>query len=135
MDRALKEFLSFLEKIDEMDESAFKFMLNQDGLKCVRQREVTGVTEAVCGGYAPKEPEVKKPVPEKVFSHYEITVFGLNGNTVHDAFEYDVDEDYLIIFPVRGMHDGAANRELDEFIYPRENIISVKVVKVFNSVH
>lgn len=135
MDREVKEFLSFLEKMNMMDESAFKFMLSPDGLKCVRQREVAEVTEAVRGGYEPKGPEVKKTVPEKAFSHYEITVFGLNGNTVHDAFEYDVDEDYLVIIPVRGIKDGNDNRELDEFLYPRENIMSVKVVKVFSPVN
>lgn len=131
MDKEVKEFLSFLEKMNMMDESAFKFILGQDGLKCVRKRE----KEDACACPEPKKPEPKKPVAEKVFSHYEITVFGINGNTVHDAFEYDVDEHYLVILPVRGMKDGGDNRELDEFLYPRENIMSVKVTKVFKTVN
>ncbi len=76
------------------------------------------------------EPPKKKPVAEKEFSHYEVTVFSLNGSETYKAFEYDVDDDYIVILPVRGqMLDD--KRELDEVLFPRESTVSVKVVKVY----
>jgi hypothetical protein len=76
------------------------------------------------------EPPKKKPVAEKEFSHYEVTVFSLNGSETYKAFEYDVDDDYIVILPVRGqMLD--EKRELDEVLFPRESTVSMKVVKVY----
>ena len=83
-------------------------------------------------GFFPQseEPPKKKPVAEKEFSHYQVTVVSVTGSETFDAFEYDVDDDYIVILPVRGqMLDD--KREFDEVIFTRENTISVKVTKVY----
>lgn len=83
-------------------------------------------------GFFPQsgEPPKKKPVAEKEFSHYQVTVVSVTGSETFDAFEYDVDDDYIVILPVRGqMLDD--KREFDEVIFTRENTVSVKVVKVY----
>lgn len=76
-----------------------------------------------------KEPDNKKATEEPKFSHYEVVIDYLNGTEVVQACEYDVDDDYIVVIPVKGQMQ--ENKELDEVVFPRENVLKFKVYKVY----
>jgi len=76
-----------------------------------------------------KEPDKKKATEEPKFSHYEVVIDYLNGTEVVQACEYDVDDDYIVVIPVKGQMK--ENKELDEVVFPRENVLKFKVYKVY----
>lgn len=76
-----------------------------------------------------KEPDKKKSTEEPKFSHYEVVIDYLNGTEVVQACEYDVDDDYIVVIPVKGQIQ--ENKELDEVVFPRENVLKFKVYKVY----
>lgn len=77
-----------------------------------------------------KEPDKKKATEEPKFSHYEVVIDYLNdGTEVVQAYEYDVDDDYIVVIPVKGQMK--ENKELDEVVFPRENVLKFKVYKVY----
>ena len=112
---------SFLQVLSDLNNSVedmdSRFIITRDGIIKAKPKPDK------------KEPDKKKATEEPKFSHYEVVIDYLNGTEVVQACEYDVDDDYIVVIPVKGQMK--ENKELDEVVFPRENVLKFKVYKVY----
>jgi hypothetical protein len=117
---SVTEFLNVLQEFENIIKSNGGKLINVD----------TNEEKCACKPKPVKKvPDKEVPVDTDKFSHYEVVVETQSSTKCIPAFEYDVDDDYIVIIPVWGQI--VNKRELDEVIYPRESVVSMTVFKVY----